>query len=133
MDEKNIKSPVNVGITVSAEDGVYEGAELCAIRAVSLTLTDPENLTAELVVVLIDNAQNTHLVKLPAHMAARLMVTAGVAMYEDLPGRLLYAADLNNTRPVLVNPFTFNAVRANGVPAAPVGQHEESHEHGPVA
>jgi hypothetical protein len=132
MDEKELTTPVNVGITVSAEDGVYEGAELCSIRAVSLTLTDVENATAELVVILNDNSLTNHMVKLPAHRAGLLMKTAGVNMYEELPGRLLYAADLTNTRPVLVNPFTFAAVRteAVSVPEPALEDSHAGHDHG---
>jgi hypothetical protein len=131
MDEKELKTPVNVGVTISTEDAVIEGAELCVLRAAQIAVTDDEHGWAKVHAILTDNDQKDHVITFPSHRIGRLLQAAGVRTFAEIEGRLVYAGDLTNTKPVVVNPFTFAAVRGELVPVPePEKQEEDSHEHG---
>lgn len=137
---EQVTSPVTVNVNVSSADGYSSLADLVAVRAVSLTVADMETARVELTVVVADNDNDHHVVRFPAEDIGRVLITAGVNMYEELPGRLLYAADLSGDAPLLVNPFVYTAVRGTGAPlGTPPGDghlHEElegphvGHNHG---
>lgn len=116
MDEKELKSPANVGITISTEDAVIEGAELCVIRDARIVVHDAERGYSEATVILQTNDQQDYVVTVPQHRLGRLIQAASAQDFSQLPGRLIYAGDLTNTKPVLVSPFTFAAVRGELVP-----------------
>ena len=130
MDEKELKTPVNVGITISTEDAVIEGAELCAIRSAVIAISDAEHGRAEVHAIITDNDQKDYVLKFPAHRIGRVLQAAGVNTFGEVTNRLVYAGDLTNDKPVLVNPFTFHAVRGSLVEQP---TQEENHDHGPTA
>jgi hypothetical protein len=130
MDEKDLKSPVNVGITISTEDAVIEGAELCAIRQAVIAISDQEHGYAEVHAIITDNDQKDYVLTFPASRVGKVLRAAGVNTFAEVANRLVYAGDLTNDRPVIVNPFTFHAVRGTLVEQP---KQEENHDHGPTA
>jgi hypothetical protein len=118
-------SPAIVGVTVTTPDGHSSEGRLCVIRAVSLNVVDTETARTELTVIVEDNEKDNHVVRFGPESIGRVMLSAGVNMYEDLPGRLVYASGLLEGRPVLVNPFIYAAVRGSHVPlGTPPGELE---------
>jgi hypothetical protein len=131
-----MSSSATVTIHVVTDDGVTSLAVMTVVRAVSLNVVDVEAARVELTVVLQDNDNQNHVVRFSAEDIGKVMIAAGVNMYEELPGRLLYAADLDGASPALVNPFVYTVVRGHGVPVGtppghdvPVDAHA-GHDHG---